>query len=264
MENAMKKSNLNLCVTIAFLLSACLLTGCGGSKVLKEPGPLEVTGILASTSDQQLSVVLDWVIVRDGPGTWVKNAYWDEYLLRVSNQSGEPIQVTGLFVVDSLDTRIEPLSGRKPLVKGSKKTTRRYKDAGIKVTAGTGRGTMRVAGVAMGGAAIGAMTATGGIMGGAGFGAAAGGVIILVPALAVGGMVRGLNQGKVNKQIGERRTVFPLEVAAHETLGVDIFFPIAPSPKVVELNYTDVTGEHSVVIDTGPALDGLHIDAPKE
>jgi hypothetical protein len=59
MENAMEKSNLNLCVTIAFLLSACLLTGCGGSKVLKEPEPYEVAQSLALGSDQQLAVALD-------------------------------------------------------------------------------------------------------------------------------------------------------------------------------------------------------------
>jgi hypothetical protein len=185
-------------------------------------------------------------------------------LLRISNQSGQPIQVTSLFVVDSLDTRIESMSGRKPLVKGSKKIARRYKDAGIKVTAGTGRGTLRVAGAAAGGAAIGAMTATGGIMGGAGIGAAAGAVVILAPALAIGGVVRGLNQGKVNMEIEARQTIFPLDVPADEEIGVDVFFPIAPSPRVVELNYTDATGEHSIVIDTVSVLDGLHIDAPKE
>jgi hypothetical protein len=64
-----------------------VLSGCGGTKVLKEPEPLQLTNILASTANEQISATLDWVIVRDGPGTWAKNADWDEYLLTVTNLS---------------------------------------------------------------------------------------------------------------------------------------------------------------------------------
>jgi hypothetical protein len=45
---------------------------------------------------------------------------------------------------------------------------------------------------------------------------------------------------------------------------LNVFFPIAPSPGAIELSYTDATGEHSLVIDTNAALDGLHIATPKE
>ncbi len=76
--------------------------------------------------------MLDWVIVRDGPGTWAKNSDWDEYLLRVSNLSDQPIRVTRLTVVDSLSTRIESQSTRKALVSGSKETAQRYEKAGMK------------------------------------------------------------------------------------------------------------------------------------
>jgi len=71
--------------TFCFLLA---LTACGGTKVLKEPDSFVATQPLVTASDQTLSVALDWVIVRDGPGTWAKNSDWDEYLLRVRNQSG--------------------------------------------------------------------------------------------------------------------------------------------------------------------------------
>lgn len=250
---------------IAFLLSACLLSGCGGTKVLKEAQPIQTTRPLAAASDQRVSSTLDWVIVRDGPGTWAKNADWDEYLLRVNNQSDQSIQVTRLTVVDSLDTRIESKPGRKQLVKSSKKTAKRYKKSGIKVKAGRGAGTMLVSGAAVTVAGYGVAAASIGL-GGVSTGAAtaAGGLLLLGPAIAVGGVVRGVNNSKVNTQIEQRQTVLPLEVAANEELGLDVFFPLAPSPKMVELVYTDATGEHRLVFDTSTALNGLHIDAQED
>jgi hypothetical protein len=249
-----------------------MLSGCGGTKVLKESQPIQTTQPLATVSNQHVTAILDWVIVRDGPGTWAKNADWDEYLLRVSNLSDQPIQVTRVIVVDSLDTRIESQPKRKQLVKGSKQTARRYKDSGIKVKAGRGAGTMLVAGGAVTvigvAAAYGAAGVAAASLGtasiGAGTGAAIGGLLLLGPALAVGGIVRGVRNSAVNNQIEQRQTVLPLEVSAREELTLDVFFPLAPSPNMVEVTYTDATGEHSLIIDTSTALHGLHIDAPKK
>jgi hypothetical protein len=266
----MNSSKLNLALSIAYLLSACVVSGCGGTKVLKEPQPIQTTQPLAAISDQRVAATLDWVIVRDGPGTWAKNADWDEYLLTVNNRSDQSVKVTQLTVIDSLNTRIEPQSGRKQLVKSSKKTARRYKKSGIKVKAGRGAGTMLVAGAAVTVIGVGAASAaaTGAIMSGAATagsaGAAAGGILLLGPALAIGGIVRGVNNSKVNNQIELRQTILPLEIPAAEEFGLNVFFPLAPSPKMVELVYTDATGEHSLVIDTGTALDGLHMEAPTE
>ena len=267
----MNTSTPDLRPAIAVLLAACLLAGCGGTKVLKESQPIQTTKPLAAASDQQVSATLDWVIVRDGPGTWAKNSDWDEYLLRVNNQSEQSIQVTQLIVIDSLETRIESQPGRKQLVKSSKKTAKRYKKSGMKVKAGRGAGTMLVAGAAVTAVGVGAASAaviggawTGAAAGAGSAGAAAGGLLLLGPALAVGGIVRGVRNSAVNKQIELRQTVLPLEIPASSELGLDVFFPLAPSPKMVELVYTDATGEHRLVIDTNTALDGLHIDAPED
>lgn len=267
-EDGMINSEFTVSSIIAFLLGACMLSGCGGTKVLKEPQPIQTTRPLASVTDQQVTATLDWVIVRDGPGTWAKNADWDEYLLRVSNASDQPIQVISLTVIDSLDTRVESLPGRKPLVKGSKQTARRYKKSGIKVKAGRGAGTMLVAGAAVTAAGVGAATAVayGGAYGAAagGAGAAAGGLLLLGPALAVGGIVRGVRNSAVNKQIEQRQTTLPLEVPAGGELALDVFFPLAPSPGMVEVIYADVHGENSLIVDTSVALHGLHINSPEE
>lgn len=262
----MKNNKLGIAALPVLALSLGLLSGCGGTKVLKEPQPIQTTRALATGSDQRITATLDWVIVRDGPGTWARNADWDEYLLRVSNMTGAPLRLTQVTVVDALDTPIGMETGRKKLIKGSKQTARRFKNAGLKVKAGRGAGTMLVAGAAITAVGVGAASAvalgsvmSAGAAGAGGAGAVAGGLLLIGPALAVGGIVRGVNNSAVNQQIESRQTALPAGVPAQRELAVDVFFPLAPSPRQVVLTYADADGEHALVIDTRAALEGLHL-----
>lgn len=247
---------------VLFLLF--VLSGCGGSKLLKEPEPLTVTQVLAEASDQRLTVTLDWVIVRDGPGTWAKNVDWDEYLMRVQNLSDEPIRVTKIVVFDSLGTRIELGGNRRQLVEGSKETTRRYKDEGLKVKAGVGTETLIIAGglLTTAGVYVGISLLAGSTSALAASSAAAGAVIlgpVLIVAGVVGGAVRSMNNKEVNKHIESRQTLLPAVLPVAQGQNLDLFFPLAPSPRQIELIYVDSNGEHTLAIDTHSALDGLHL-----
>ena len=249
-----------------FLLSGALLflialSACGGSKVLRNPEPFAIEEPLSIGTDQRLEVALEWVIVRDGPGTWIKNADWDEYLISVQNRFDQPLAITQLVVVDSLGTRIEPNSERNELVKLSKASSRRYKEVGITVKAGAGRNVMRTAGLVAGGAAVGAAAAGGAW---AAAGGIVGGGLVLVPVLAVGGVMRGVNNHKVSEEIELRHTGFPLELPANGDVRLDVFFPLAPSPQSLELEYEDAEGKHILVIETGESLHGLHIVSATE
>ena len=180
---------------------------------------------------------------------------------------GQPIQVLSVTVIDSLDTRIGALADRKQLVRGSKQTARRYKDSGIAVRAGRGAGTMVAAGAAV--TVIGAGASYAALYGST-WGAAAGGtataasgLLLLGPALVVGGVVRGVRNSAVNGEIEERQTALPLVVPAGGESVLDVFFPIAPSPGMIHVVYTDSTGENHLHIDTGTALHGLHIDTAR-
>ena len=253
------------------LMLLIALSGCGGSKVLKEPEPLVVTQSLATASDQRLAATLDWVIVRDGPGTWAKNVDWDEYLIRVQNLSDEPIRVTNVAVLDSLGTRIEIGGNRRQLIDGTKETTHRYTDEGLKVEAGVGGGTIAVAGVAvfaattvvgtsaviaaLGGssAAVGAVGATAAVLPA---------VVIVAPALIVGGIVRSMNNSAVNKQIESQQTLLPAVLLAGQGQNLDLFFPLAPSPRQLQFTYVDSQGEHTLSVDIRAALNGLHLTRP--
>jgi hypothetical protein len=240
-----------------------LLSGCGGSKVIEEPEPLTVTQSLAYASDQRLTATLDWVIVRDGPGTWAKNVNWDEYLMRVQNLSDEPIRITKITVVDSLGTKIELGGNRPQLVKGSKETTRRYKGEGLKVKAGESAETLMIAGgVITSASAVVGISMLGGVYSTTAASAAVGGIYlgpVLLAGGAVGGMIQSKNNKEVDDQIEFRQTLLPVVLPEAQEQRLDLFYPLAPSPRQIEMTYVDSRGEHILIIDTRPALDGLHL-----
>lgn len=248
---------------ILFLVAAvsCLVGCSSGAKVLKEPSALQILEPLSTTRDKKLIATLDWVIVRDGPGTWARNADWDEYLLRVRNSSGKSVRIISIAVYDSLDRRLESSGNRVDLVKLSKETTRRYRDKGLKVKAGMGAETYVAA--ASGVYLVGAGTAYAALTGSASAVAAAGtvavGVVVLVPGLIVAGVYRGINDTQVMQRILDRQTPLPVVLAPAEEKSIDLFFPLAPSPKKLELTYLDSGGEYLLVIELSEILRGLHI-----
>lgn len=246
---------------VTFVVAAA---GCGGTKVLKEPQPLEITQPLAIAKDHHISVVLYWVIVLDGPGTWAKNADWDEYLINVENKTGKEIQIIGVTIVDSLGVKLTSSADYNELVDESKKTTKRYKDSNLKVKAGIGIGTvLAVTGVSLVGAGAGAVAAapaafmaSGAVVGAA---ATAGAILVLVPAAIGVGTVRYINRKKVSKEIEKRHTVFPIIIKSDQNLFLDVFFPLAPSPTQLEINYIVLGAKEALVLNTSEALNGLHL-----
>ncbi len=263
MQNRVKEDRVSRPILIGLMLTSVLaLSGCGGTKMLKEPEPLVITQSLAAASDQRVAANLDWVIVRGGPGTWAKNVDWDEYQIRVQNLSDDSIRVTNIIVLDSLGTLIETRETRKQLVKGTKKTKRRYKGEGLKVKAGASTGTLVAAGAVTAGATAAAVSSMGFGIGATGGGAAVGVAtagIILLPVLAVGGVFRGVNNSKVNKQIESRQTLLPVVLQEEQAKSLHIFFPLTPSPRQIEFTYVDSQGDHTLIIDTRTALEGLHL-----
>ena len=263
----MKRTSVNFVAIIVMATAWPGLAGCSATKVLKEPNPVAVTQSLAAAADVRIAATLDWVNVRNGPGAWAKNANWDEYLLRVHNRHDEPIQLTDVVVFDSLGDRLKPRSERKALIAGSKEVARRYKGMGVEVRAGMGTATMLATGAAMSVAGVAAAaTVTESALAGLTTGASgtvgagvAGGLLLLGPAVVVGGVVQGVNNSKVARKIEQRQTGLPVLVPVDREEVVDLFFPVAPSPDHVELGYRARETEYRLIIDTRTALDGLHM-----
>lgn len=252
--------------SVAILTAALGLTGCGGTALLKDPLPhSDVT--VAAASDGHLLVTVDSLIVRDGPGTWARNADWDEYRLTVRNLSEAPVWLDHALVVDALDTTVDTAASRKDLVRQSREVARRHRDAGLDIKAGAGTSTLVASGTVVTAMGLGAVSAAstgalvyGGTASVSGAAAAASGMLLVGPALAVGGVVRGVNNAKVNERIETQHTELPILVPAAEEKQLSLFFPITPSPQRLVLAYRD--GEDAarhIVVDTSVVLAGLHV-----
>jgi hypothetical protein len=245
-------------IQLGAVLVGTLLSACAYNKKLEKPIPLAPTGVIATAVDERMSVTIDAIIVRDGPGSWSKNADWDEYLLHVRASSDQPVEITRIVVVDSLGKQRKPSATRGDLQSGSKETARRYKDANLEVTAGYGGAGLVVAGQVVGGASAAVGLATLGASGAAA-GAALAGAVLVAPVLMTAGVVVGVQEIRVQNEIKHRSTEFPVKVAADQELPLDVFFPVAPAPQRVEVTYRDGSGEHVLVIDTRVVLTGLHL-----
>ncbi len=249
-----------------FILSifcCVLLTGCGGTKILKKPLPLNLENPITSQSDNSISVSLDGVIFRDGPGTWAKDADWDEYLLSVTNNTDENIILDDVVVVDSVGTELHTNSDRKELVKASKETVTRYKNVGLEVKAGLRPGQILASGAATTGGVALATSMVGASVGGwGGFGIAAGGAVIgvaAIPVFSIYALVRMGNNDKVAKEILARQTQLPMTLSPGSQYKLDMFFPLAPSPQLVKITLKRGDEHRILDLDTSELLTGLHV-----
>ena len=249
---------------ISFVL---LLAGCAGTNVLDEPTLPPDRNPLAVARDRATTATLDWVIVRDGPGTWAKNADWDQYLLRLENRSTTDLRITEVYVEDSMGTKVFPGRDRKGLIAGSKQALDRYQDADIKVKAGTGTAVMAatVMGTTLvGGSVVGvglAYTSFASLLGistsfGAAVTAAGAGLVLVGPAMVIRNR---RNQRKVDARIQDIRSRLPFPVEAGMVKRAALFFPISPSPRHIVISYRQGESTQTLRLETRESLAGLHL-----
>jgi len=257
------KAKFSSLIVLVSLLAG--LAGCGGAKILKEPVAMESVGPLAIAQDDELAVVLDWVIVRHGPGTWSRDAYWDEYLLRVANMSDSALSITAIEVIDHLEQPIPPLTDRRKLEKATRKVSKRYKKQGYDIAPGANGGHMVAAGTGafIGGTGIVYAGVAGVLAGGSGIATAsawaATGLYLASPVILAVGLVKAVNNEQVDKRIQARQTVTPVKLAAGEEVNLDVFFPVTPSPLMVRVVYETAAGQQTLAMLTAEPMQGLHI-----
>ena len=229
-------------LTILFAATAFALSACGGTKLVKHPTPLPTPTetSFASATDAALGARLEWIIVRDSPGYLGQERRLGRVLHRVQNTSGAPIRITGVSIVDSLGQANPTLGKRKALVKASRKNSKRYENSDLKVVAGMSGPTLGVTGLGVG---LGVGTAV--AYSGTGLAAAGAGltlVVVIPPAFAVAGILRGVRNSQVNNRIKERQSKLPAPIAAGEEQALDLFFPLSPSPTRIQITYADAQG----------------------
>jgi hypothetical protein len=199
------------------------------------------------------------LILRNGGGSWVRDANWDEYVLTIKNDSQDSIEIQRIDLYsDKLPTPEESSTSREQLDARTSRTLRAMKDVGVVAGAGVVVPTALIAGtVSAGGGSI------------ATLGAAATVGAVAIPAGLIGGTVYVIKRhyrdkaDKVLVENGlmERGFGVPLQIPPGMQVGTSAFFPVTPTPTRLVVHYAAGADSREIPLDL-PALAGLHLKAP--
>ena len=89
------------------------------------------------------------------------------------------------------------------------------------------------------------------------------GTLAFVPVALVAIVAYDAGERSVGRKITQRATKLPAAIEPDQPLLVDAFFPFIPSPQRVEIRYLVNQSEKTLKLETGAALDGLHLRAEK-
>lgn len=243
-------------------VASLVLSGCVTSKKYR-----------LAKDDTPAAVPVDWataglgaeahvraVIVFKGPGSWKREARWDEFVVQLTNKGDSPLVVESVELVDLLGQPQLPGSDPWALEKLSYTNWEKYGKTGLKLLAGAGAVVLYAGAVTA--------VAIGSALGG---GAAAGGAVALlnvIPIVAVVdiAVVAGINHSNKKKVVAEftrRRIELPVEIAAGATREGSFFFPMTPAPRELIVHARRGTEKIELHLPL-PELAKLHLDPKKK
>jgi hypothetical protein len=234
-------------------MSICLLAACVSPKYKRAdknaaaPVPLNV-----KFPSSALEASLYTEISDGGPGSWKREAFWDEYVVTVHNPGDQAINVTSVALTDYEGVPRPAGSDPWALEKESKTLERRYRDAGVAFA--------RIAAPRVIGT-----TAEPGVVASAGIGSTGAAAAATATATAVAIPVYGMtvlginmhNKKAIKKEFDRRRLPLPLTVGPGETRTGSLFFPMTPNPQALTLHWKG-TADGETALDMH-FLEGLHV-----
>ena len=249
----------------ALLATTLILSGCVSTKYKLARGNTPPPMLLnLATTQPPLEAVLNMVIIYQGPGSWKRAAFWDEYVITISNQGDQPVTIASAALADPAGTNRAPGADPWALEKESKTLERKYRDAGVAFVRNTGVGVVIVGGTV---AATGGFTVfAGGTLGGAGSvgaSAAAGAAIgVALPLYYLGvWAINSDNKAAIVTEFNRRCLALPLTLGPGETRIGSLFFPMVPNPRALGLRWSSGATGGGLLLALG-SVQGLHIKAP--
>lgn len=239
------------------LLLLLTLTGCTSAAYKSAPKstPAPVPINLPST-EPPFEALVHTVIVYRGPGSWKRDAYWDEYVVTIANRGDGLIRVESASLTDFQNQ--VTTAGENPWALES--TSRSLADKSFGLVKSTalqigGGVTVITAGVGVG-AALTAATLSG--VGAGAFGAAVGGVLTL-PAFIGGTIYSNIsNRHSIEREFDRRRLPLPATLVPGQAVQGSLFFRISPGPRRLTLKCQVDDTPRDLVIDLSP-LAGMHL-----
>jgi hypothetical protein len=215
---------------------------------------------------RSVDALIDTVIVYGGPGSWKREAYWDEYLLLITNYGEHSVALTSATLIDFQGNPVAVGNEPWELQEQSKTWIENYDSGTTGVVLKVGAASV-VTGAAVGGIAL----AVGGAASfagpsGAAMAAAAAPVVALValPIIGFGAILVNVEgKLKIEEEFHRRRLILPATIEPGQVTQGSLFFRITPGPQRLTLLFTGAETDFDVSVDLTPLSD-LHIDTMPE
>ena len=242
---------------LAFALPGCVSTKYKFAN--KDTPPAAPLNLIVSQAPAELTV--HTVIVYEGPGSWKRRAYWDEYVLTIANRGDAPLTLESAALVDFQDKQIPAGSDPWQLEKESKTWWQNVKssETGRLLTLGAGTAVVGTAFVLTAGSVV--FGATSGVAAGAAV--VLGAATIALPVYAVTTVFINISgRHKIEAEFNRRRLALPATIAPGQDVQGSLFFRVTPGPRRLLLHGRTKDGPCDLAFDLTP-LAGLHFkEAP--
>jgi hypothetical protein len=233
----------------AIALAGCLTTEYRASR--KETAPAVMLDI--GSTQPPLAVALRTLIVYEGPGSWKREALWDEYVVTLRNLGGADITVSAAALTDFAGVRRTPGSDPWQLEKESQTLEQRYLRDGIEFARSEIPDALVFGSGAVGGAA-------GTLFSGLSAAVSSASVVGLPVYYVVVYGVNRNNKATAGAEFARRRLVLPLTLLVGESRTGSLFLPMAPNPQSLDFWWTDSAASNETLLALAP-LHGLHAAA---
>ncbi len=258
--NHSKISSTLITTLITTLTITLMLSGCGGQKLNKKQQASSHDRPLMSANNDHVMISIEDVLIKNSPSSWVKNANWDEYVIRIKPKINDGVQINSIHIIDTFGDQIDKGFSRKHLNKSSKAIKKKYRKAGYEVKIGQTQNNAIIDVTAASGLGAAAGSTVSSAYIGTASSAAAGAVVLFIPVAIVTGVVRSVNHRKVQQVLNEKNVVMPKRVAASGEV-MSFIFPAVPSPKHLIITYETNDVIHEIDINLTELLTGIHLKA---
>jgi hypothetical protein len=238
--------------SVLFAAALCLATACVSSKYQrpdKNTPPIQALNVQFPPSTLDSSLYSE--ISDGGPGSWKREAFWDEYVVIMRNGGDQALNITSATLIDYAGASRSAGNDPWALERESKTLEKRYRDAGIAFS-------RMVAPRVIASAAEPTVVASAGI-GTAGAATAAAVTAVALPVYGV--TVFGINmhnKAAIKKEFNRRRVALPLTLGPGETRTGSFFFPMVPNPQSLTVRWTSGAGDGETTLEL-QFLQGLHV-----
>jgi hypothetical protein len=245
----------------AALLAGLCLAGCVSStryKMARDDTPRAQLLNVAFPS-ALLQATLTTLIAYGGPGSWKREALWDEYVVTLRNSGDQPLVVSAASLVDHTGIAHAPGTDPWKLEDENKALCKEYDRVGVAFVKSATPAVLTIGGIAAGSAALAAATSTSTVTVTILQGPLA---TITVPTYLIGRVIANHeDRADIEDEFRLRRLALPLTLAPGQTRVGCLFFPMVPNPRSLGLRWSTgpANGESVLPLDF---LHGLHVTKP--